>query len=1014
MQAETSATVERDNFKAMYRNKVKVRKVLVKLFSVLAGIAIVLWVTEPAGVTGNDDKPANTAVFESVKARMWADSVLKTMTLSDKVGQLFMVAAYSNKDQAHTDSLVAAVTRDRIGGVIFFQGGPVRQAHLTNLLQDSARVPLFVAIDGEWGLAMRLDSTIRYPRQMTLGAIENKQLIYDMGAEIARQCTRLGIHINFAPVADINSNPLNPVISSRSFGEQREEVLQRAAMYMNGMQDNKVLAVGKHFPGHGDTDTDSHKQLPVINKSRAMLDSTELYPFKSLIGQGLGGMMVAHLFIPVFDNSTNTASTLSPAVVNDLLKNELGFRGLVFTDALNMKGVSSFFKPGEVDLKAYLAGNDILLFPEDVPRAKAELLGALANKQIEVKDLDMRVMKILEAKYWAGLNNYKPIKLDGLVNDLNNAQAQWINYKLHEAALTLLVNKEDILPIKNLGKKNIACLSIGESLNNPFQQTLKLYAPVDCYNMEKNAVKSVSTALQNLLSGYSTVIISIHNSSTNASRRYGITDQMNEMINALAGKVEVIVVDLGNAYTLSALTAAHNANAVLLAYEDTELPQMLAAQMLFGGIGSSGKLPVSVGNEFKAGAGLAINGGFRVKYTMPQELGLGAAALARVDSLVLNAIGKGAMPGCQVVAIKNGKVFYNKAFGSLTYEKTNPVTIFDVYDLASITKIASTGLTAMRMYEQDLFELDKRVSRYLPELRHGTKREIEMRDIMTHQAGLQSWIPFWTNTMKDGKPNPAIYATNLSAEFPLRVADNLFIHRNYADTIWKVIMDSPQNPPGKMVYSDLSMIILARMLEHISNTSIDQYARINFYEPLGLPRLTFKPRERMRMDRVAPTENDAKFRSQLLQGDVHDPAAAMMGGVAGNAGLFSNATDLAVLMQMLLQGGTYGGEQFFKPQTIEEFTRVQFADSGNRRGLIFDKPEIDKSKNGPTAASASPRTFGHTGFTGTCAWADPQSGFVYVFLSNRVHPDADNSKLVKMNVRTDIQQAFYDAMLTQP
>ena len=975
---------------------------------------VVLYGCKPELVSAGESPKAKEAItvshppFIDFLETGWVDSVLKSMTYQQKIGQLFMVAAYSNRNQAHVDSITKLINRHHIGGLIFFQGGPVRQANLTNLYQSQAKIPLLIAMDAEWGLAMRLDSTMRFPRQMTLGALKDDSLIYYMGKEVARQSKRLGVQVNFAPVADINNNPLNPVISNRSFGEDKYEVTRRALLYMKGMQDYGILTTGKHFPGHGDTDTDSHKSLPVINKSALSMDSLELYPFKQMISQGLGSMMVAHLYIPAYDTTANTATTLSKNVVDGLLKDHLGFEGLIFTDALNMKGVSSFYKPGEVDLMALKAGNDVLLFPEDVPAAISRIDAAIQNGELDQEDIDERVRKILAVKYWTGLNNFKPVSTVNLYNDLNTPHAQWLNYQLYQNAMTLLENKNDLLPLKDLKKRTVASLVISDTMNNVFQNTLSCYAPVDVYNMQRNATPEILEALRGLLNGYNTIIISVHNTTINASKNYNITEQVNTLINSLSDNSEVILVMFGNAYTLSKISAINKADAVLLAYEDTYLPQLIAPQILFGAIGAGGRLPVSPTPEFVYAGGIDTEGGFRLKYTMPEDVGISSEDLVLIDTIVKYGINAGAMPGAQVLIAKEGKVIYHKSFGHHTYNKKIKVKTTDLYDVASVTKVAATALASMKLYEQNKINPDKKVSKYLPELRKTNKKDILLKDVMLHRAGYQAWIPFWTQTVKNGKLDTNYYRTTASDSFNIKVAENVYLKAGYSDSIWQKVVNSPLTNKNKMVYSDLSMITMQRVIEEEAGENLDNYVYSNFYKPLGLSRITFNPLEKYKAGQIVPTENDLKFRNQLVQGSVHDPAAAMMGGVAGHAGLFSNATDLAIIMQMLVNGGYYADENFLKTTTVNEFTKSHI--TGNRRGLIFDKPEPDLTKNGPTAKDAPLTTFGHTGFTGTCVWADPENKLVYIFLSNRVYPDAGNNKLAQTNIRTDIHQVVYNAI----
>lgn len=943
------------------------------------------------------------------KGEAWVDSVMNSLTVEQRIGQLFMIAAYSNRGKEHVDELTNLIKNYNIGGLIFFQGGPVREAIQTNYYQSMARTPLMISIDGEWGLSMRLDSTMRFPKQMALGAIQDNKLVYDMGFEIARQCRRLGIHLNFAPVVDVNNNPLNPIINSRSFGENKFNVALKGAAYMKGMQDGLVLANAKHFPGHGDTDSDSHKTLPIIKHNAATIDSLDLYPFRELIRQGLGSMMVAHLYIPALDTTKNTASTLSKTVVTDLLKNQLDFKGLVFTDALNMKGVSAYFQPGKLDVKALLAGNDVLLFSEDVPKAIDGIVEAINNCEISIEEIDIRVRKIIEAKYWAGLNKPQTIDLNNLTPDLNAPSGQYLNRKLSEQSVTVLKNDKDLIPLKKLDTLKIASLAIGgDSTTNYFQQHLNYYAPVDLYQMAKDAPKGKIDTLLKQLEKYNLLIISIHGTSSYSYKNYGITEQESYILNTLPKKAKVILNILGIPYTLNRLVGAEEADALMISYEDLENPQIASAQIIFGAIGAQGKLPVTAAT-YKVNEGINTPGNIRLKYTFPEELGLSSADFSRIDTIVKNAINAGAFPGCQVLVAKSGKVIYSKPFGYHTYERNRPVQLSDIYDIASVTKIASSIMAVMNLYNNHRIDLDKKVYRYLPEIKNTNKKEIVIREMLAHQSGLPPFIPFYLKTIrKDGFLDQRIYTTEPSDSFPYRVADNLYIRKGYPDTMWSQIKSCELKEPGKYIYSDLGYYITKKIVERLSKDPLNEYVNDKFYKPLGLATMGYNPVNRFPLNRIVPTEFDTKFRKRVVHGYVHDPGAAMMGGVAGHAGIFSNANDLAVLMQMLLNGGEYAGIKYLEKETIDEFTKQQFP--GNRRGIGFDKPEPDTHKNGPTAKSASLKTFGHQGFTGTCVWVDPENELIYVFLSNRVYPEAENNKLANMNVRTDIHQAIYDAI----
>ncbi|MEI6490016.1 MAG: glycoside hydrolase family 3 N-terminal domain-containing protein [Bacteroidota bacterium] len=939
---------------------------------------------------------------------LWADSIIKTLSPEERIAQLFMVAAYSNKDKTHVNEIKKLVKQYKIGGLIFFQGGPARQAILTNQYQALSKVPLFVAIDAEWGLSMRLDSTTRFPRQMTLGAIQNDSLIYKMGEEIARQCKRMGMQINFAPDVDINNNPLNPVIGTRSFGENKYNVTKKAMMYMKGMQNNGVLANAKHFPGHGDTDSDSHKTLPTIKSSRARLDTLELYPFRELISQGLGSMMVAHLSIPALDTTPNQPSTLTKKIVTGLLKDTMAFKGLVFTDALNMKGVSKFYKPGEVELKALLAGNDVLLFPEDVPTAIKKIKAAIDSGLISQTEIDERCLKILKAKDWSGLSRYSKIKTKNLYKDLNPISADVLNRKLTEASLTLLQNKNDIIPIQHLDSVKIASLSLGYKDITIFQQTLSNYAEIRHFGLDKEAKKSAYDTVMNELKKYNLVIVHLGNTNNKPDKDFGLTPQVMNLLKALMQQTRVIVNVAANPYILAKMDSIQFADGIVMSYEDNDLSETYAAQLIFGGVAATGKLPVTASSYFKLGAGITTKA-VRFKYTIPEELGIDSKVLSKIDTIAMKGIKDKVYPGCQVLVAKDGAVIYQKSFGHHTYDKKIKVKNDDLYDLASVTKIAASTPCIMKLSDEKKVNVDEKLVTYLPMLAGTNKENIVIREMMAHQAGLKDWIPFWTKTVDKGMYKKGIYSTSADDVFTKRVAENLYINKFYEDSMYTQIIASPVKEKGKFLYSDLGYYFLKKIIEQKTSMSEDAYTYKTFYAPLGLKTMGYKPRDRFEMDRIIPTENDKKFRKQLIHGDVHDQGAAMLGGVGGHAGLFSDANDLAVLMQMYMNNGTYGGKRYIDSITVSRFTKCQYCFE-NRRGIGFDKPEMSAGKESPVSLSCNPESFGHSGFTGTLTWADPVNGTVYVFLSNRVNPDADDNKLAKSGIRTKIQQVIYDAL----
>jgi beta-glucosidase-like glycosyl hydrolase/CubicO group peptidase (beta-lactamase class C family) len=877
---------------------------------------------------------------------------------------------------------------------------------MTNYFQRVAKTPLFIAIDGEWGLSMRLDSTIRFPKQLTLGAIQDNTLVYDMGRYIAQECKRMGIHINFAPVIDVNNNPKNPVINDRSFGEDKYNVALKGLAYAKGMEDHGVMACAKHFPGHGDTDADSHYSLPVINKSLNELNALELYPFKVLFNEGVQSVMAAHLFIPAIDNTKDLATSLSPKSTTQLLKETMGFKGLVFSDALNMKGVSKFYQPGEVELKAFQAGNDVLLFAEDVPKAVSLFKKALEKKQITQPQIDNAVKKILAAKYDYKLFHEKQqIDVQNLYNDLNNTAAQLLNRKLFEESLTYISNSNEKLPFENIHDKKIASVNIGDVSDTVFAATLKLYTQVDSFSIDKNAKPEKFQALQNQLLPYSDIVIGLFDMVRHANKNYGLTENAIQFINALAKEKNVVLVVFGNPYSLRHF---ENVQHLICAYEDHNITRSYSAQLIFGGVAAKGKMPVTASEKLPFNVGINTPKNFRLKYTIPEEVGIAAIDLLKIDSIVNYALAEKMTPGCQILFAKEGKVFYNKSFGNHTYENNAAKVInSDIYDIASITKIAATTLSVMKLYDEQKIALDNSIGDYLTLPKKNTISNIKLKDILVHQSGMAGWIPFYTNYTSVAQRSRwfRIYEAK---GFEVQVADSMFTKPALHDTIYNIIYNSKVEKKAEYKYSDLGFYILPEIIESVTKKKIDAYVAENFYAPLGLNTIGYHPLQRFSKEKIISTERDVLFRKQLVHGHVHDPGAAMLGGVSGHAGLFSNAHDVAVLMQMLLNKGSYGGKQILKPETIELFTKTQMPE--NRRGLGFDKPEIDSTKTNPTAKDASLQTFGHSGFTGTCTWADPQNQLVYVFLSNRIYPDATNSKLATKNIRTDIMQVVYDAL----
>ncbi|MBC7863129.1 MAG: serine hydrolase [Bacteroidia bacterium] len=939
----------------------------------------------------------------------WVDSVFASLNADERLGQLFMIPAYSNKDMKHVREVREVIEKYKIGGLIFMQGGPMREAKLTNYYQGLSKTPLMIAIDGEWGLAMRLDSTPHFPKQMTLGAIQNDSLIYYMGKEIALECKRMGIHVNFAPVADVNNNPKNPVISLRSFGEDKYQVARKAEMYMKGMQDNGVMANGKHFPGHGDTDKDSHKTLPSILHSKERLDTLELYPFNYLFDRGLSSIMVAHLFIPAYDSTKNQASTLSKKVVTDLLKTKMGFKGLIFTDALNMKGASDFNAVGVVDAKALLAGNDVLLFSENVEKAIEEIKKCIVKGEIKQTDIDEHCKRILKAKYWCGLNKPQVVRNKNLFEDLNNPKQDLLRMKLAEASMTLLQNKNEMLPLKSLDTLKIAEVSIGMEDKNTFCNFVAKYAKADHFGVKHDAKQKERDTILARLKNYDLVIIQVNRTNQNPEKNFDFSAESDTFLQQIITTKKTIVTFFSNPYLLGNIANLDKPEAIIMGYEYNGYSQKAAAEVIFGGIAVNGKLPVSSGN-FKRGTGIVLKDHVRLQYTVPYALGIEKKNLAQVDSIALKGIKDKCYPGCRVLALKDGKVFYDKCFGTFTYDGTDTVRTESVYDLASITKISSSALGLMKLHGDGKLDVTKKVSDYLPEMVGSNKENLLMTEVMTHTSGLQAWLPLMNRTMsKKGVYKPGYYTTKSDPKHRLRVAAGMFTINAMPDSIFKQILESELKEKGKYLYSDVGYYLHKRIIEKNYGTSLDTFVETVFYKKLGLQSMMYKPYRALSYSMIAPTEDDKTFRKTQIWGDVHDPGAALMGGVGGHAGLFSNANDLAVIMTMLLNKGVYGGERYLDSNSVKLFAWRNYFPTC-RRGLCFEKPETADGKDSPVSKECSAESFGHTGFTGTMAWADPKNGLVFIFLSNRVYPSATVNKLATSGIRGKIHKVFYDAI----
>lgn len=949
----------------------------------------------------------------SLKKEQWVDSVFNSLSDDERIAQLMVIRAHSNLGPDHVEKVTSDIRKYNVGALCFFQGGPVRQANLTNFYQSIAKTPLMVTIDGEWGLGMRLDSVTKFPFQLTMGSIRDERLIYEAGLAIGEQCKRIGVHVNYAPVVDINNNPNNPVIGYRSFGEDKDKVSRYGVAIMKGMQDAGIMACAKHFPGHGDVDVDSHYDLPIIRKSKTQLDSLELVPFKAVFDAGIGSVMIAHLSIPAIDNTANRATSISKNNVTDLLRIKMGYQGLTFTDALEMKGVAKYFPDGVISVEALVAGNDMLCLPASVKQSIEAVRKAIDDKKLSWEDIYSKTRKVLAAKFDLGLNRTQWVDTSNLLADLN-AKTDAIRYEVAKHSITLLTqasmtasrNDYAMVPLSKMNKPagpaKIAYVGIGLSELSDFGKRLQQDFGADVFTFSyKDGQDKADAILQAVPKDgkYDAIVVGIHNYSLRPADNFGISPAAINLFKQL-NFIKTITLTFGNVLATKNFCEAWT---LLACYQDDALTQKAAADYLSGQFELQGTLPVSVCN-YKYGTGIVKNEKDPSWHHTEQ--------LVKVDSIVTGAIAQKVFPGSVVMAVHEGEIVYHKAFGNYRYESSPAMTLESIFDLASVTKISATTISVMKLYEQGKLDLKKKLGDYLPMVRGTNKENLGIEDILLHQAGLVPFIAFYKETIdeKTGAPNPAVYRSQPEPGFTVRVADGIYMRNDWEDTMFARILKSPLGPQGKYVYSDNDFIFLGKIVEQISGMKLDEYVQKNFYRPMGMVSTGFKPRERFAVAKMAPTETEKHFRRQTTQGDVHDEGASMFGGVAGHAGLFSNAYDLAMLYQMLLNGGEFNGVRYLDRETIDLFTAYHSRNS--RRGYGFDKPEKDNAtrKEPYPSSMISSRGYGHTGFTGTCVWVDPKYNIVYVFLSNRVYPTRDNNKLGQLGIRGKIQDAIYQAL----
>lgn len=927
----------------------------------------------------------------------WIAGVLDTLTLEEKIAQLFMLSLYDNSEKEDLQKLNQLISKYNIGGVIFHQGNVSSQLAVSHSLQKSAAFPLLMGMNARSGLGTSLDSAIKYPSFTALGAIQNEAYLYDLGKEVARQCRLLGIHINLAPALDVKGGVVQRQSDGEVMSEDFSQAFAKGLRYMQGMQDHGLIPCYRQYP---------------LASPLAMANGGG----RSVSPNPLLGNLVAQLnFTPEGEEISDKSLLLRNAIPETYLYEKyLKLEGLVFSAPLSqLKGDA-----GKLAVEALQAGNDMLLAGSEISQGIKGIKAALAEGNLKAEDIDQRVYKILRAKYLVGLdgitNNFSD-QAEDTKKPLWGSQAYLLKQNLYEEAITVIRNEEALIPVRILDTTTFASLSINLDQNgdSPFQKMLDNYAPFTHYYIQDSKKDVNYNSLFEEISQFEHIIVALYD---HPSRKDQETSrELLTFLKFLNKKTKVTFVGFTQPHKMTELEKFPS---LICAYDDDPVAQQVVPQILFGAIGAKGRLPVNASKVLSAGIGVNTRGLARLGYSLPEAVGLNADTLKLIDSLTQWAIDEEATPGCQILIARKGKIVWEKGYGYQTYDKQIPVTPETIYDIASVTKVAGTMQAVMFLQERGTISLDEKLSTYLPELKGTDKETITIREVLLHRAGLRSFIPFWSMTKDRKGLNPDLYSFSPEEGYNMQVASGLYGVSSLKDSVWHWTLDSKRlknkgrrnpswRPEYNYRYSDLSFYLLHRLVERVTNQPMDEFLNQNFYDPLGLTTLSYLPLQKSPIERIAPTEEDKHFRNMLIRGTVHDEGAALYGGVAGHAGLFSNAHDLAVLMQMNLQDGIYGGDRYFQAGTVSRFSIRQYNDS--RRGLGWDKPEYLRD-GGPTAPEASYASFGHLGFTGTSVWVDPKYDLVYIFLSNRIHPSVRNTKLLTEGVRTKIQSVVYQAM----
>ena len=923
--------------------------------------------------------------FTSSTQSNWVDSIYNSMELREKIGQLFMVPVSSYATDHQKEEWVDLIEDYQPGSIYITKGGPKSHINLVNKLQQNSKVPLFVAINAEWGLKQTLDSTMQFPMPIVLGATTDHTLLKEMSYQIGLQMRSIGVHINFTPNADIDV-PLESTVINRYLGSDRITVAQQSIAIAEGLRQANVIAVAKHIPGIlPETHVDDEQSFITVGP-----DSTSFYPYQKLIENKIGGILTTHLHFSTSEKNKLVPAPVSQIFISEIIKKHTGFEGLTFTEIPYLQTIVNKGN-GETEKVAFEVGNDVLIDPENMRAAIRRISRLVKRDDAMMEQLESSVKRILRLKFEAGLASEKLVESTNLEEKLYSPSARLIDQKIKTGSVTLLRNINKLIPIQQLEGKRFHFIKMGADFSS-LELSLNRYMPFTSHVV--NSIDDLVKVEEAIVDSYTIIAVQ------------SVDDDMHNWIRKVSNQQPIIVCHFGNPAELINLQTVP---VLLEGYDEGTVGEAMG-QAIFGSISTTGKLPVTIDGIFEAGTfneSVLLN---RLTYSIPEDAGMDKSVLTKVDSIVKEAINIGATPGARVMIARKGKVVLNESYGWQSADKKNPVSEKTIYDMASVTKVTATLQAVMFLYERRMIDINKKISEYLPEFKTTNKKSIVIKDILTHQAGLWPYFPWHVDIMKDTSLVKKYFNKEQTGEYPFPVSDNLFSHKSMQDSMWSWIVKSKMierkdRTPYEYRYSDLGLYIMQRLVQKLTNQPLEDFVSQNFYEPMGAATTGFHPLENFPANQIAPTENDKDFRKSLLVGYVHDPGSAMFGGVAGHAGLFSNANDMMKMGQMWLQRGSYGGAQYFKPETIDTFTARQYQTS--RRGLGWDKPTGDWS--GSTGIYCSPSTFGHTGFTGTCIWIDPEFDLVYVFLSNRVNPEI-SSKLLSANIRTRIQDVIYQSI----